>query len=85
MEAIIHIDDQLYTLAQESAQAAGQTLDAFIAQKLKDSLETQPPPTGGKTHLVQNCEMRLQPGIDISNSAELLDIMEKGLDVSQRR
>jgi hypothetical protein len=84
MEAIIHIDDQLFNRAQEFAQAAGQTVDAFVAQKLKESLEMQPPPVGGKTHLVQNCEMRLEPGIDINNSAELLDIMEKGLDVSQR-
>jgi hypothetical protein len=84
MDTIIHLDEQLFNRAREFAQAAGQTVDAYIAQQLKNSLDNQPPSSGEKTRLVQNCEMRLQPGVDISNSAELLDIMEKGLDVSQR-
>jgi hypothetical protein len=86
MEIIIHLDDQLYRLAQEHAQVAGQTLETFISQTLNESLEKQfPSPSKEKTPLIQNFQMRLRPGIDISNSAELLDIMEEGLDISKRR
>jgi hypothetical protein len=102
METTIHLDDQLFDRAQQFALAAGQTVDAFIAQTIKESLEKQSTPSGTKTHLIQNSEMqlkspeekfcfpretgsRLRPGVDISNSAELLDIMEEGLDISKRR
>ncbi len=85
MDAVIHLDQQLFDRARQLADAAGQTVDAFVAQTLKTSLEEHPPAKGEKTHLPQNHEMRLQPGIDINSTAKLLDLMDEGLDVSQRR
>jgi hypothetical protein len=85
METIIHLDDQLFSQAQECAQAAGQTLDAFVAQSLKNSLEKQPPASSDKKFDFPRVSGSiLMPGVDLNNNAELLDIMEEGLDVSKR-
>jgi hypothetical protein len=85
MDAVIHLDQQLYDRAQQLAQAAGQTVDAFVAQTLKASLEEQsPPPEEKKYSFPRDYGSGLLPGVDISNSAQLLDVMEEGLDVSKR-
>ncbi|MGD0517968.1 MAG: hypothetical protein ABSA26_10580 [Thermoguttaceae bacterium] len=86
MDATIHIDDQLFIRVQQVAQATGQTVDAVISNALAETLESQEKPSSGeKTHLVRNGKMKIRPGIDINNNAELRDIMEEGLDVSRRR
>jgi hypothetical protein len=86
MEAIIHIDDQLFARAQQLAVSTGQTVDAVVVHALEETLERQEKDASReKVHLIRDHGMRIRPGIDISNNAELLDIMEEGLDVSRRR
>jgi hypothetical protein len=86
MDTNIHLDDQLFTRVQEAAAATGQTVDAVIANALDKTLESQKKSLAGeKVRLVRNDKMKIKPGIDINNSAELRDIMEEELDVSHRR
>jgi hypothetical protein len=86
MEAIIHIDDQLFARAQEAAAAAGQSVDAVIAQALTATLPQEPQPSSKKEFCFTRYRGKgLMPGVNLDNSAELLDIMEEGLDVSRRR
>ncbi|MCC6124259.1 MAG: DegT/DnrJ/EryC1/StrS aminotransferase family protein [Pirellulales bacterium] len=86
MEAIIHIDDRLFHRAQAFAQASGQSVDAFISQSIEKTLENQSEEAKkGKYCFPRDRGGGVLPGVDLSNSAELLDIMEEGLDVSKRR
>jgi hypothetical protein len=86
MTATIHIDDRLFLQAQELAQATGCTVDAFIAQALEESLQKQQRAVAEKKYsFTRDRGMGLRRGVEISNNAELLDIMEEGLDVSHRR
>ena len=86
METIIHLDDQLFARTQQVAASTGQSVDAVIAHALTESLARQENSSSGeKIHLIRNGTMRIRPGVDISNNAELLEIMEEGLDVSRRR
>jgi hypothetical protein len=86
MDATIHIDDQLFIRVQQVAEATGQSVDAVISQALVENLESPHKPYAGeKIHLIRDKGMGLKPGININNNAELLDIMEEGLDVSRRR
>jgi hypothetical protein len=84
MEVVFNIDDQLFNRAKQYVQATGQSMDAFIAQSIETALEQySTPTTEDRFCLPQAKDMKLLPGIDLSNSAELLDIMEEGLDISQ--
>jgi hypothetical protein len=86
MDTTIHIDDQLFIRVQEAAAATGQTVDAFIANALTETLAHPEKDSSGKIFcFTRDRGMRLMPGVDINNNAELLDIMEEGLDVSRRR
>jgi hypothetical protein len=85
MDATIHIDDQLYIRVQQVAQATGQTVDAVISNALAENLESpQKPSSGEKFCFTRDKGKGVMPGVDINNSAELLDIMEEGQDVSRR-
>jgi len=86
MDANIRLDDQLFIRAQELAAATGQSVDTVIANALAETLARQKTtPSGEKFCFTRDRGMGLMPGVNIDNNAELLDIMEEGLDVSHRR
>lgn len=85
MDANIHLDDQLYIRSQELAAAMGQSVDAVIANALAETLARQKTTTSGEIFcFTRDRGMGVMPGVNIDNNAELLDIMEEGLDVSHR-
>ena len=85
MDATIHIDDQLFIRVQQVAQATGQTVDAVISNALTETLTHQQATSSGEIFcFTRDRGMGVMPGVDINNSAELLDIMEEGRDVSYR-
>jgi hypothetical protein len=86
MEAVIHIDDQLFARAQQLAVSTGQTVDAVVVHALEETLERQEKASPAEKYCFpRDRGMGVLPGVNIDNSAELLDIMEEGLDVSRRR
>jgi Ribbon-helix-helix protein, copG family len=81
MRATIRLDDQLLAEAKERAARQGITLGAVIEQALRETFDRgqehsprQPVklPTWGHGGL--------RPGIDLDDSASLLDLMERGDD-----
>jgi len=81
MKATIHLDDQLLAEAKKRAARQGLTLSAVIEQALRESFSRRhehPPrqpvelPTWGHGGL--------RPGVDLDDSASLLDSMERGND-----
>jgi hypothetical protein len=81
MRTTIRLDDHLFAEAKERAAQQRITLTAVIEQALRESFrrrQEHPPhrpvklPTWGKGGL--------RPGVDLDDSASLLDLMERGDD-----
>ena len=78
MRTTIRLDDQLLRDAKTHAARTGRTLTAVIEDALRESLAR------GRTRELHDLEAlpthsaRLEPGVDLSDSAALLDLMEEG-------
>lgn len=70
--------DDLLAAAKELAVQSGRTLTAIIEDSLRESLGRQKQATAPaqRIKLITEGKGGLRPGVDLSNSAELLDIME---------
>ena len=78
MRTTLNLDDELVRRAREVAARTGSTLTRLIEDALRQSLERRSsapvepldvPTVGGRG---------LQPGVDLDDSASLLDLMERG-------
>jgi plasmid stability protein len=85
MRTTINLPDELYGEVRRRAADEGRTVTSFLEGALRDALARhdageQPPfvidPFVGDGVL---------PGVDLNNSAALLDLMEEDLDVDSRR
>lgn len=77
MRTTIRIDDDLLAEAKRRALASGRTLTAFLEEALRRSLA--PPPSAahrGPVRLHTVAGEGLQAGVDLDDSAALLDRME---------
>lgn len=77
MRTTIRLDDQLLQEAKEYAARSGMTLTAVIEDALREALARQEtlkeaPPL----ELTVVSGQGLQPGVDLDDSAALLDLME---------
>ena len=83
MRTTIRLDDQLLAEIKRVAQESGQTMTAIIEEALRHRLaqrkqiRNQP-----KTKLITVSGNGLQPGVDLDDSATLLDLMEKSSDIA---
>lgn len=78
MRTTIRLDDQLLKEAKTSAVSSGQTLTQFISDALRESLSRRARrPQRRRITLPTSGGGGLMPGVDISDSAALLDIMEE--------
>lgn len=78
MRTTIRIDDQLLREAKAKAARAGTTLGAVVEDALRVALTRREP--GGvreQADLPTYAGSRLQPGVDLDDSADLLDRMER--------
>jgi predicted transcriptional regulator len=74
----IRLDDQLHAEAKRWAAETGRTLSAVIEDALREVLARRK--IAAKTERIRLISLRagvLQPGVNLDNSAELLDIMER--------
>jgi hypothetical protein len=80
MRTTIRIDDELLAEAKKRAADRRTTLTALIEDSLRESLARRKPPEIRKPFRIKAFGRRgLQPGVDLDDSAALLDRME-GLD-----
>jgi hypothetical protein len=76
----IRLDDRLLAEAKKLAAASGRTLTAVIEDALRESLARRANARAGeRVELpVSRSGGRLQPGVDLDDSAALLALMESG-------
>lgn len=78
MRITIRLEDQLHKEARSFAAQSGRTLTAVIEDALRQSLaRMKVKPTHQRVYLPVSGEVGgLQPGVDLNNSAALLDLIE---------
>jgi hypothetical protein len=77
MRTTIRIDDHLLAEAKEAAARRGSTLTALIEDALRQALRTSAASTRERIPLPVHRGGRLRPGVDLDDSAALLDLMEE--------
>jgi hypothetical protein len=77
MRTTVRLDEQLLSAAKEHASKTGRTLTALLEDALRAflALETRPR-SRRRTKLPTFSGGGLQPGVDLDNAADLLDLME---------
>ena len=77
MRTTIHIDDSLFSELKGIAARTGRTLTAVIHDALRDSLSRRSNAKRPPVKLRVFHGTGVMPGVDLSDSASLLEIMEK--------
>lgn len=77
MRTTIHIDDSLFAELKGIAARTGRTLTAVIHDALRDSLSRRRNAKRPAVKLRVFHGTGVMPGVDLSDSASLLEIMEK--------
>jgi len=81
MRTTIRLDDDLLTEAKLYAARTGQTLTAVIEDALRETLGRQQEPGERETVTLTTVAGKgLLPGVDLDDSAALLDLMEESDD-----
>jgi hypothetical protein len=77
MRTTLNLDDDLMRAAKDKAHTEGTTLTSVIEQALRASLFDRQEPTERQRYEVPvTGGLGLRPGVDLDDSAALLDIME---------
>jgi hypothetical protein len=85
MRTTVRLDDDLLRQAKRAAQEAGQTLTALLEESLRERLARRP--KGKRRRRVKLVTFKgsgLQPGVDLDDSAALLDLMDEVDDPLRR-
>ena len=77
MRTTIRLDDSLLRQAKAAAAASGRSLNDLISDAVRAALVSRPTP-GRVAELPTYRGRGLQPGVDLDDSAALLDIMSAG-------
>ncbi len=87
MRTTIRLDDDLLAAAKRRAVDNGTTLTKLIEDALRVSLArpTEEHPRARVELPVSGCKGGLMPGVDIDDSAGLLELMDEGLPLDKRR
>jgi len=85
MRTTIRLDEQLLKEIKQFAAQSGQTLTAIIEASLREMLSRRKAqPQRRRTRLPTDGKGGVRPGVNLSNSAELYDLMD-GIDDLDRR
>jgi hypothetical protein len=86
MRTTITLDEHLLREAKIIAAASGKTLSEVVEDSLRESLARRSASTPRKRIKLHTFKGDgLMPGVDLNNNADLLDLMEDGVDVNSRR
>lgn len=80
MRTTVHLPDDLLKRAKQKAAADGRTLTSLIEKGLRSVLAERSPRSGrrrGQRLPVSSVADGVLPGIDLSNSAQLQDLMDE--------
>jgi hypothetical protein len=76
MRTTINLDDALLAEAKQVAARTGRSLTAVVEDALRQSLHRRHPTTRRAIELPVFGEGGTRPGVDLDDSAALLDVME---------
>ena len=76
MRTTVKIDDQLLAEAKAQAARSGRTLSEVVEDALRESLSRGARSVRERSIELPTFSSRLQPGVDLDDSAALLDLME---------
>jgi hypothetical protein len=76
MRTTIRIDDQLLSEAKARAARSGTTLNAVVEDALREAFARRERDDRRAIELPTFAASRLRPGVDLDDSADLLDRME---------
>jgi hypothetical protein len=77
MRTTINIDDALLAEAKQVAARTGRSLAAVVEDALRESLHRRHRTARRRAELPEFGEGGVQPGVDLDDSAALLDLMER--------
>ena len=77
MRTTINLDDALLAEAKQVAARTGRSLTAVVEDALRQSLHQRHQTTRGDIELPVFGEGGMRPGVDLDDSAALLDVMEQ--------
>lgn len=80
MRITIHIDDNLYAELKDIAARNGKTLTSVVNDALRDSLSRRRNAERLPVNMPVFEGTGVMPGVDLNDSAALLDLMEEGDD-----
>ncbi|MCA1733351.1 MAG: type II toxin-antitoxin system VapB family antitoxin [Acidobacteria bacterium] len=78
MRTTIRLDERLLRQAKTIAAETGRTLTSVIEEALRENLARHGKAPRRAPAPLPRHRGRLQPGVDLDDSAALLDLMEKG-------
>ena len=85
MRTTINLPDDLILRAKKAALEADTTLTEFFANALREALaKPRKKSTKEKFKIITSGSGGVWPGVDLDNSADLLDIMDGLLDPNRR-
>lgn len=76
MRTTIRLDDHLLAEAKQIAARSGRTLTAVIEEALRERLARRDPQPARRLRLPVFRGRGLQPGVDLDDTAALLDLMD---------
>lgn len=86
MRTTVRLDERLLRDAKTFAARNGRTLTAIMEESLRQYLSRTPVQAAGRPFRMRTFKgSGLAPGVDLDDSAALLDLMEEGLPLEKRR
>ena len=80
MRTTVRLDETLLSEAKQLAARSGRTLTAILEEALRRLLAERTPEQKAPVKLTTFKGTGLRPGVDLDDSASLLDLMEGGRD-----
>ena len=85
MRTTVRLDDGLLEQARQEARRRGETLTALIEEGLRHELARSKQTPRPRVELPIFDLGGLMPGVDLSNNASLLEILEEGVPLEKLR
>lgn len=76
MRTTLDINDQLLVEAKRLAASRGVSLKALVEEALRERLHSRGVPSSAKVRLPTFSGRGLQPGVDLTDSSALLEVMD---------
>lgn len=85
MRTTLSISDELLAAAKRRARERGQTLGAFVDAALQRELSDEDRPTAAPPVPVFRSGTGPRPGIDLRSNRALIEALDEGVPVGERR